>query len=134
MRIPSNAPATDHYRIGSEGVPLAAAYEADDETARHPDHGTAPWADWVSASNTLNYCCEDPVLDWLAEHGMSKGHVPDDQRSQFDVRTDFRRFLSSKTSLTRPLNSFPNTKAVGGKSLVAYGLRRGAATCRVLQL
>ena len=56
----------------------------------------SPWRDWVSAGRTRNWCNADPLLDWLVEHGRSKGYVQDDERPGHDERTDFLKFIFGK--------------------------------------
>ena len=50
------------------------------------------WDDWVPASATRNYVLGDPLLDWLDQHGETKGFVQD----QVDERTDFTEFIFGK--------------------------------------
>ena len=74
-----------------------AAFERDDGSPNLP--GTnSPWKTWAPASATLNYCIDDPVLDWLEAFGESKGFRRDDQLPGYDVRTDFRAFLREKSA------------------------------------
>ncbi|MCH8814587.1 MAG: hypothetical protein IH957_05725 [Chloroflexi bacterium] len=56
----------------------------------------ADWQDWVSASKTRNFAEQDPLLDWLNEHGVGKGFQRDDELPDYDERTDFLRFLFAK--------------------------------------
>lgn len=74
-----------------------AAFERDDGTPNVPGEHS-PWTEWVSASATLNCCCDDPALDWLEAFGESKGFRRDDQLPGHDVHTDFRTFLRQKAT------------------------------------
>ncbi|MSQ35698.1 MAG: hypothetical protein EXR63_00935 [Dehalococcoidia bacterium] len=51
------------------------------------------WRDWVSATALRNHVLGDPLLDWLGEHGRSRGFVPDNERSGYDPRADFTEFI-----------------------------------------
>ncbi len=74
-----------------------AAFERDDGSPNVPGEHS-PWTEWVSASATLNYCCDDPALDWLEGFGESKGFSRDDQLPGYDARTDFRAFLRQRAA------------------------------------
>ncbi len=50
------------------------------------------WDEWVAASSTRGFVLGDPLLDWLARYGESKGFV----RGGADERTDFGRFVFRK--------------------------------------
>lgn len=76
---------------------LRTAFERDDGTSLCPGDSSR-WNEWVAASKTLNYCCEDPLLDWLTLFGESKGFIRDDQRAGFDLRTDFRTFVFERAA------------------------------------
>jgi len=52
----------------------------------------------VAASRTFNFCCDDPLLDWLEAFGEAKGYVPDHLRSGYDARADFRVFLTERAN------------------------------------
>ena len=54
------------------------------------------WQDWVSASKTRNFVEQDPLLDWLNEHGGGKGFQRDDELPDYDERTDFLQFIFAK--------------------------------------
>ncbi|MCH7512201.1 MAG: hypothetical protein IIB19_07540 [Chloroflexi bacterium] len=54
------------------------------------------WQDWVSASKTRNFVEQDPLLDWLNEHGGGKGFQRDDELPGYDERTDFLQFIFAK--------------------------------------
>lgn len=58
---------------------------------RVPSTGSE-WDEWVSASSTRSYVLGDPLLDWLARHGESKGFA----RSEPDEQTDFGGFVFRK--------------------------------------
>ena len=81
---------------------LAAAFETDD--------GTPSWVDWISAVNTFNYCCEDPLLDWLAEYGVSKGFVPDDQQPWFDAPSDRLRGRARRITIAGCVATLKSSK------------------------
>lgn len=75
------------------------------EAAFHRDDGSldvggthSAWSDWIAASSTYNFCCDDPLLDWLGTYGEAKGFVPDHLRPDYDTRTDFRRFLTDRAT------------------------------------
>jgi hypothetical protein len=53
---------------------------------------------WIAAGETRNWIVGDPLLDWLERHGTRAGFRRDDEREQYDPRTDFRRFLLEKSS------------------------------------
>ena len=76
---------------------LNAAFERDDRSPNEPGCDS-PWTDWVASSKTRNYCSDDPLLDWLAVHGEAHGLERDDQRPDFDRRTDFRTFIFEKAA------------------------------------
>lgn len=72
-----------HRPVGPRGPVTAAAAEPIDET-------------WVAAGKTGNWVKGDPLLDWLRMFGTDKGFIPDDEREDFDPRTDFARFVMAK--------------------------------------
>ncbi len=74
-----------------------ALFERDNGTPNVPGENS-PWTEWVGASATLNFCCDDPALDWLEAFGEDKGFRKDDQLTGYDVRTDFRFFLGQKAA------------------------------------
>lgn len=51
---------------------------------------------WIAAARTRNWVKGDPLLDWLRAYGRDKGFVPDDERPDYDPRTDFTRFVMAK--------------------------------------
>jgi hypothetical protein len=73
-------------------VSLDAAFQRDDGTRDEPGRDSS-WDDWIPASRTFNYCCDDPLIDWLDRYGRAHGFVPDDERPGYDARTDFRAFI-----------------------------------------
>ena len=77
---------------------IAAAYVTDGGLPRAPDVDGASWNEWVEASDTLNYCCDDPLIDWLEAHGKDKGYTRDDDRPGYDPRTDFRAFVFKRAA------------------------------------
>ena len=70
---------------------IDALTHRDDGTLRDP--AVEGWDEWVSASATRNYALDDPILDWLEMHGLSKGYESDLTLPGYDARTDFREFL-----------------------------------------
>src|SRR5262245_12355107 len=74
-----------------------ASVERDDSRPNVPGQDS-PWRDWVSPSATVNFCCDDPILDWLEAFGEAKGFTRDDQCGGYDARTDFRIFLRRKAA------------------------------------
>jgi hypothetical protein len=73
----------------------SAAFHRDDGTHDEPGQDSG-WNDWVAASRTFNFCCDDPLLDWLEAFGEGKGYAPDHLRTGYDARTDFRVFLTER--------------------------------------
>ena len=74
---------------------LDAAFHRDAGTRDEPGRDSS-WDDWISASRTYNYCCDDPLLDWLELYGSAHGFVRDDARPEDEPRTDFRAFLMER--------------------------------------
>jgi hypothetical protein len=74
---------------------LAAAFTRDDGRSNVPDVDSH-WDEWVGASRTINFCCEDPLLDWLNAHGETRGFVRDGQPRADGLSTDFREFIFRK--------------------------------------
>ena len=56
----------------------------------------ADWDEWVSAGAIRNWARNDTLLDWLDRYGGERGIARDDQRSAYDERFDFQRFLASQ--------------------------------------
>jgi len=54
------------------------------------------WSKWVPIEHTRNWVLQDPILDWLRIHGERAGFLRDDQRQNYDPRSDFRRFVLEK--------------------------------------
>src|SRR5438067_427073 len=71
---------------------LNAAFELDDGTPNVPGNESR-WSEWVAASKVRNFCCDDPLLDWLDIYGSANGFRRDDERPDYDARTDFRAFV-----------------------------------------
>lgn len=59
----------------------------------------ADWSDWVSASALRNHVLGDPLLDWLEQHGATRGFDRDTALSTFDARTDFTEFIFRQGNL-----------------------------------
>jgi hypothetical protein len=76
---------------------LDAAFTRDDGS-RNVAGVDTDWSDWVAASRTLHYCADDPLLDWLDAYGEANGFVPDDKRTGYDPRTDFRTFIFQRAN------------------------------------
>jgi len=74
---------------------LIAAFARNDGTAGEPGRDS-PWEEWVAASDTFNFCSDDPLIDWLEAFGRSSGFAPDSDGKAYDSRTDFRRFVSDR--------------------------------------
>jgi len=56
----------------------------------------ADWDEWVSAGAIRNWARNDALLDWLDRYGGERGLARDDQRSSYDERFDFQRFLAGQ--------------------------------------
>lgn len=82
-------------------APSAPAGEAailhDDDRRQIVPEGEAEWNTWVAAAQTRNWSLGDPILDWLRLYGARAGFLRDDQRPNYNVRTDFRRFVLEKS-------------------------------------
>jgi hypothetical protein len=76
---------------------LDHAFVRDDGTPNVPGVDT-PWDEWIAASRTMHYCCDDPLLDWLDAFGEAQGFVPDTKRPNYDPRTDFREFIFERAA------------------------------------
>ena len=51
---------------------------------------------WVSATRTRNFAASETLLDWLSIYGKGHGFKTDDKYPDYDVRTDFSRFIMNK--------------------------------------
>jgi hypothetical protein len=74
---------------------LAAAFTRDDGRPNVPGVD-ALWDEWVAASRTMNFSCEDPLLDWLNAYGEVRGFVQDSPTREDGLSTDFRGFIFRK--------------------------------------
>ncbi len=74
---------------------LTAAFTKDDGTADEPGRDSL-WTQWVAASDTFNFCSDDPLIDWLEAFGRPSGIAPDSEGDGYDPRTDFRLFVSDR--------------------------------------
>ena len=70
----------------------AALTTADDGSTRIPA-SDEDWLQWVAASRTRHWLHEDPLLDWLRQHGKAKGFEPDDEREGYSDELSFREFI-----------------------------------------
>lgn len=73
------------------------------EAITHNDRGdrvvpisAADWDDWVAAGSTRNWMVRDPLIDWLARYGESRGYKPKRAARGYDLRLDFDRFIFGK--------------------------------------
>jgi hypothetical protein len=60
-----------------------AACERDDGSRNVPGEHSA-WPTWISATETLNFCADDPLLDWLDLYGAAAGFGRDDEDPRYD--------------------------------------------------
>jgi len=74
---------------------LNASFARNDGTVDEPGRDS-PWDEWVAASDTFNFCDDDPLIDWLEAFGRNRGFAPDSDGNTYDPRTDFRRFVSDR--------------------------------------
>ena len=63
--------------------------------------GEAPqdWTAWVSASALRHHVLGEPLLDWLQQHGETRGFQRDTDTSGYDPRTDFTEFIFRQGNL-----------------------------------
>ena len=98
-RLPLAPPSPDTLAARPPRVAVVtgddALVMADDGTVLDPA-SDAEWADWVAAGRTRNWILGDPLLDWLRVYGAAAGFRRDDEREEYDIRTDFRRFVLEK--------------------------------------
>lgn len=73
-------------------MPLSAAFARDDGSPNEPGVHS-PWDRWIGASRTYNFCCEDPLLDWLHRYGAASGFSPDTAAATYNAETDFTQFI-----------------------------------------
>jgi hypothetical protein len=53
--------------------------------------------DWVSASETYNWCNKNALIDWFNAFGTKAGFVPDSHRPGYDKRFDYMPFVVSQS-------------------------------------
>ena len=71
------------------------------EALTHRDDGSAvavpesrdDWREWVSAGRTRNWMLHDPLIDWLQEHGASRGYRPESEVGKYVEELDFLAFI-----------------------------------------
>ena len=71
------------------------------EALTHRDDGSAvavpesrdDWQEWVSAGRTRNWMLHDPLIDWLQEHGASRGYRPESEVGKYVEELDFLAFI-----------------------------------------
>jgi len=68
----------------------------DDHGQQFAPETEAEWDSWIAAGHTRNWVLGDPIIDWLSLHGGNVGLQRDDERLDYDPRTDFRRFVLQK--------------------------------------
>jgi hypothetical protein len=105
-------------------VPLTAATQRSDGTTDEPGRNST-WDQWVAASRTSNFCCDDPLIDWLDLFGRVNGFLPDDERPGYDGRTDFRRYLFAQA---RQFEDVVTSYLKAGQQLVRIRLEASDVT------
>jgi hypothetical protein len=63
------------------------------------DESPPDFTDWVSATETYNYCNKNPLIDWLNLCGTNAGFVADSRRPGYDKRFDYVSFMLRQSCL-----------------------------------
>ena len=95
MAEPEPAQLTLSFAIGRPVRGANALVTRDDGNTVVPTTD-ADWDDWVAAGAIRNWAANDALLDWLDRFGGELGYARDDQRSTYDERFDFQRFLAEQ--------------------------------------
>src|SRR5438552_8311152 len=57
------------------------------------DERPPDFTDWVSATETFNYCNKNTLIDWFNLFGTAAGFVADSHRPGYDKRFDYVSFM-----------------------------------------